>query len=153
VIVAIVMFLLVFAHLRARPGRGLGGDQAERALGPGGRDQHHVSTSSGPWPWRLSSPGVAGALLAGADRQLFSINFPDPELDQPARGPCSWGGVVSGLTGAVIGGRFLQAFPARAAAETGGVPNDWLIILFGVGVLQVLTTAPRRGSPTSSPRT
>jgi hypothetical protein len=23
------------------------------------------------------------------------------------------------------------------------VPNDWLTILFGVGVLQVLTTAPR----------
>jgi hypothetical protein len=36
---------------------------------------------------------------------------------------------------------FLQAF-LPALLQIWGVPNDWLIILFGLGVMQVLATAP-----------
>jgi branched-chain amino acid transport system permease protein len=55
VIVAIVMFLLVFAHLRARPGRAWAAIRQSEpsALAAGSTPR---STSSGPWPWRLSSP-------------------------------------------------------------------------------------------------
>jgi hypothetical protein len=36
---------------------------------------------------------------------------------------------------------FLQAF-LPAVLQIWGVSNDWLIILFGIGVMQVLATAP-----------
>ena len=50
------------------------------------------------------------------------------------------GGVYS-LWGAVLAGILLQFLPALFT--NWGVSPDWLTILFGVGVLQVLTTAPR----------
>src|SRR5260370_4786222 len=50
------------------------------------------------------------------------------------------GGAFS-LAGAVVAA-FLQSF-LPALLQIWGVPSDWLIILFGVGVLQVLATAPR----------
>jgi branched-chain amino acid transport system permease protein len=49
------------------------------------------------------------------------------------------GGVFS-LWGAVIAGFLSQFLPALL--NNWGVSADWLIILFGLGVLQVLTTAP-----------
>jgi hypothetical protein len=49
------------------------------------------------------------------------------------------GGAFS-LAGAVIAA-FLQAF-LPALLQNWGVSNDWLIILFGIGVMQVLATAP-----------
>ena len=50
------------------------------------------------------------------------------------------GGVYS-LTGAVVAA-FLLKF-LRQLLNDWGVSPDWLTILFGIGVLQVLTTAPR----------
>ena len=50
------------------------------------------------------------------------------------------GGAYS-MWGAVVAGLFLQFLPALFTSW--GVSPDWLTILFGVGVLQVLTTAPR----------
>ena len=50
------------------------------------------------------------------------------------------GGVYS-MWGAVVAGILLQFFPALFT--NWGISPDWLTILFGVGVLQVLTTAPR----------
>jgi branched-chain amino acid transport system permease protein len=49
------------------------------------------------------------------------------------------GGVFS-LWGAVVAGFLYQFLPALL--NNWGVSADWLIILFGIGVLQVLTTAP-----------
>jgi branched-chain amino acid transport system permease protein len=49
------------------------------------------------------------------------------------------GGVFS-LWGAVVAGLLYQFLPALL--NNWGVSADWLIILFGLGVLQVLTTAP-----------
>ena len=49
------------------------------------------------------------------------------------------GGVFS-MWGAVIAAILMQFFPQLL--QNIGVNSDWLIILFGVGVLQVLATAP-----------
>jgi branched-chain amino acid transport system permease protein len=49
------------------------------------------------------------------------------------------GGAYS-MWGAVVAALLYQFLPALL--NNWGVSADWLIILFGVGVLQVLTTAP-----------
>lgn len=138
VIVAIVMFLLVYGHLRARPGRAWASvRQSEAASLAAG-----ISTTFYKlWAMALASfvTGVAGALLAGADRELFSIDFP-VQNSITLLAVVLMGGAFS-LWGAVIAG-FLQAFLPALLYQLWGVPNDWLIILFGVGVMQVLATAP-----------
>jgi branched-chain amino acid transport system permease protein len=137
VIVAIVMFLLVFAHLRTGPGRAWA---ALRQSEPSALAAGINTTFYKLWAMALASfvTGVAGGLLAGADRELFSINFPIQNSIE-LLAVVLMGGVFT-LTGAVIAA-FLQSF-LPALLQNWGVPNDWLIILFGVGVLQVLTTAP-----------
>lgn len=45
------------------------------------------------------------------------------------------------LWGAVIAGLLLQLLPALF--HSWGVSVNWLDVLFGIGVLQVLTSAPR----------
>jgi branched-chain amino acid transport system permease protein len=137
VIVAIVMFLLVFVHLRLRPGRAWAAiKQSEPASLAAGIN----TTFYKLWAIALAAfvTGVAGALLAGADRELFSIDFPiQNSINLLA--VVLMGGAFS-LAGAVIAA-FLQSF-IPALLQIWGVPNDWLIILFGVGVMQVLATAP-----------
>ena len=136
-IVAIVMFLLVFAHLRTRPGRAWA---AIRQSEPSALAAGINTTFYKLWAMALASfvTGVAGALLAGADRELFSINFPIQNSIE-LLAVVLMGGAFA-LTGAVIAA-FLQSF-LPALLQIWGVPNDWLIILFGVGVMQVLATAP-----------
>jgi branched-chain amino acid transport system permease protein len=138
VIVAIVMFLLVFVHLRARPGRAWAAiKQSEPSALAAGIN----TTFYKLWALALSAfvTGVAGALLAGADRYLYSIDFP-VQNSITLLAVTLMGGVFT-LTGAVVAA-FLQAFLPALLYQLWGVPNDWLIILFGVGVMQVLTTAP-----------
>jgi branched-chain amino acid transport system permease protein len=137
VIVAIVMFLLVFVHLRSRPGRTWAAiKQSEPAALAAGIN----TTVYKLWALALSAfvTGVAGGLLAGANRELFSINFPI-QNSISLLAVVLMGGAFS-LAGAVIAA-FLQAF-VPALLQIWGVPNDWLIILFGIGVMQVLATAP-----------
>jgi branched-chain amino acid transport system permease protein len=138
VIVAIVMFLLVFAHLRARPGRAWA---AIRQSEPSALAAGINTTFYKLWAMALAAfvTGVAGALLAGADRELFSIDFPI-QNSILLLAVVLMGGAFS-LAGAVVAA-FLQAFLPAALYNLWGVPNDWLIILFGIGVMQVLATAP-----------
>jgi branched-chain amino acid transport system permease protein len=137
VIVAIVMFLLVYAHLRTRPGRNWAAiKQSEPAALSAGIN----ITVYKLWALALSAfvTGVAGALLASADRELFSIDFPI-QNSISLLAVVLMGGAFA-LVGAVIAA-FLQAF-LPAVLQIWGVSNDWLIILFGIGVMQVLATAP-----------
>jgi branched-chain amino acid transport system permease protein len=138
VIIAIVMFLLVFAHLRSRPGRAWA---AIRQSEPAALAAGINTTFYKLWALALASfvTGVAGALLAGADRELFSIDFPIQNSVE-LLAVVLMGGVFS-LWGAVVAAFLLEFLPALL--QDWGVPNDWLIIIFGVGVLQVLVTAPR----------
>ncbi len=137
VIVAIVMFLLVFVHLRARPGRAWAAiKQSEPAALAAGIN----TTFYKLWALALAAfvTGVAGALLAGADGQLYSIDFP-VQNSISLLAVVLVGGAFS-LAGAVVAG-FLQSF-VPALLNVWGVQQDWLTIIFGVGVLQVLATSP-----------
>jgi branched-chain amino acid transport system permease protein len=137
VVVAIVMFALVFAHLRMRPGRAWA---AIRQSEPSALAAGINTTFYKLWALALASfvTGVAGALLAGADQELFSIDFPIQNSIE-LLAVVLMGGAFS-LSGAVVAAFLFQFLPALL--QDWGVPNDWLIIIFGVGVLQVLTMAP-----------
>ncbi|MCL2582574.1 MAG: branched-chain amino acid ABC transporter permease [Streptosporangiales bacterium] len=137
VIVAIIMFGLVYLHLKTRPGRAWAAiKQSEPAALAAGLN----TTFYKLWALALASfvTGVAGALLAGADQELFSIDFPIQNSIE-LLAVVLMGGAYS-ITGAVIAAFLFQFLPALL--QNWGVPNDWLIIIFGLGVLQVLTTAP-----------
>jgi branched-chain amino acid transport system permease protein len=82
---------------------------------------------------------VAGGVLAGAVHYLYSIGFPTQD-SITLLAVVLMGGAYS-LWGAVVAALLLQLLPA--ILNNWGVSADWLTILFGVGVLQVLTTAPR----------
>ena len=82
--------------------------------------------------------GVAGGVLAGAVHYLYSIDFPTQDSITLLAVTLMCG--VYTMWGAVIAALLYQFLPALL--NNWGVSADWLTILFGLGVLQVLTTAP-----------
>jgi branched-chain amino acid transport system permease protein len=138
VIVAIVMFLLVFAHIRGKPGRAWAAiRQSESAALTAGIN----TTLYKLWAFALASfiTGVAGGLVAGSFRYLNSLTFATQD-SITLLAVVLMGGAYS-MWGAVVAA-FLLKF-LQALLNDWGVSPDWLTILFGIGVLQVLTTAPR----------
>jgi branched-chain amino acid transport system permease protein len=137
VVVAIIMFVLVYAHIKTRPGRAWA---AIRQSEPAALAAGINITFYKIWAFALASfiTGVAGGVLAGADRFLYSINF-HPQDSITLLAVVLMGGVYS-MYGAVIAALLNSLLPA--ALQDWGVSQDWLTILFGIGVLQVLTTAP-----------
>ena len=137
VIVAILMFLLVLAHIKTKPGRAWAAiRQSESAALAAGIN----TTLYKLWALALASfiTGVAGGVLAGAVHYLYSIGF--PTQDSITLLAVTLMGGAYGMWGAVVAALLYQFLPALL--NNWGVSADWLIILFGVGVLQVLTTAP-----------
>jgi branched-chain amino acid transport system permease protein len=137
IVIAVLMFLLVVWHLRSKPGRAWASiRQSEAAALAAGIN----TTRYKLWAFALASfvTGVAGGLLAGGDQQLYSINFPEQSSIQ-LLAVVLMGGVFS-IWGAVVAALLMQFLPALL--QNWGVSPDWLSILFGVGVLQALTTAP-----------
>jgi branched-chain amino acid transport system permease protein len=137
VVVAAVMFVLVVAHLRAKPGRAWAAiRQSESAALSAGIN----TTVYKMWAFALASfvTGVAGGLFAGSLQFLYSIQFTTQDSIK-LLAVVMMGGVFS-LWGAVVAALLLELLPAWL--NNLGVASDWLTILFGVGVLQVLTTAP-----------
>jgi branched-chain amino acid transport system permease protein len=138
VVVAALMFLLVLVHIRARPGRAWAAiRQSEPAALAAGINTWFYKL----WAFALVSfiTGVAGGVLAGAVHYLYSINFPTQD-SITLLAVVLMGGAYS-LWGAIIAALLLQLLPALL--NNWGVSADWLTILFGIGVLQVLLTAPR----------
>jgi branched-chain amino acid transport system permease protein len=138
VVVAMLMFALAYAHIRTRPGRAWAAiRQSERAALAAGIN----TTLYKLWAFALASfiTGVAGGVLAGAARYLYSIDF-QPQDSITLLAVALMGGAFS-LWGAVVAALLLQLLPA--VLHNWGVSADWLTILFGIGVLQVLTTAPK----------
>jgi len=137
IVVAILMFLLVVWHLRSRPGRAWAAiRQSEASALAAG-----ISTTRYKlWAFALASflTGVAGGLLAGADRFLYSIDF-QPQDSITLLAVVLMGGIYN-VWGAVVAGLFMQFLPPLLTSWN--VSPYWLTILFGVGALQVLTTAP-----------
>ena len=138
VIVAILMFLLVLAHVRGRPGRAWAAiRQSESAALAAGIN----TTFYKLWAFALASfvTGVAGGLVAASFRYLNSLTFATQD-SITLLAVVLMGGTYS-IWGAIIAA-FLLKF-LQALLNSWGVSPDWLTILFGIGVLQVLTTAPR----------
>ncbi len=137
VVVAILMFLLVFAHVRTRPGRAWA---AIRQSEPAALAAGINTTLYKLWALALASfvTGIAGGVYAGAAHYLYSIDFPAQD-SIILLAVVLMGGAYS-MWGAVVAALLLEFLPAWL--NNLGVSNDWLTILFGVGVLQVLTTAP-----------
>ncbi len=137
VLVAIVMFALVFAHIKTKPGRAWA---AIRQSEPAALAAGINTTLYKLWAFALASfiTGVAGGVLAGAVHYLYSIDFPTQD-SITLLAVVLMGGAYS-LWGAVVAALLYQFLPSLL--NNWGVSADWLIILFGVGVLQVLTTAP-----------
>ena len=137
VVVAALMFALVYAHIRTRPGRAwIAIRQSEPAAIAAGIN----TTMYKLWAFALASfiTGVAGGIYAGAVHFLYSIDFPAQD-SIILLAVVLMGGVYS-MWGAIVAALLLQLLPALL--NDWGVSADWLTILFGVGVLQVLTTAP-----------
>ena len=137
VVVAILMFLLVLAHIKTKPGRAWA---AIRQSEPAALAAGINITLYKLWALALASfiTGVAGGVLAGAVHYLYSIGFPTQD-SITLLAVTLMGGVYS-MWGAVVAALLYQFLPALL--NNWGVSADWLTILFGLGVLQVLTTAP-----------
>ena len=137
VVVAALMFLLVLVHIRMRPGRAWAAiRQSESAALAAGINTWLYKL----WAFALASfiTGVAGGVLAGASHYLYSINFQTQD-SITLLAVVLMGGAYS-MWGAVVAALLLQLLPALL--HNWGVSADWLTILVGIGVLQVLTTAP-----------
>ena len=92
------------------------------------------------WAFALASfmTGVAGCLLAADVGELFTYQFPTSQ-NIILLAVVLMGGVYS-LWGAIVAGVLIKLLPALL--DNWGLPADLLTILFGVGILQVLLTAP-----------
>ena len=87
--------------------------------------------------------GVAGGLLAGHVGKLYTYQFPTLTIDSIMLLAVVLMGGIYSLWGAVVAGLFMKLLPALLDNWFGSCPQtDLLTILFGVGILQVLLTAP-----------
>jgi branched-chain amino acid transport system permease protein len=138
VIVAAIMFLLALVHVAGKPGRAWASirESEPAALAAGVNTVFYKL-----WAFGLSSflTGVAGCLLAAQIGVPRAITFQTQDSLTLAA-TALIGGIFS-LWGAVVAGLFNQLLPFVFQAQWGINPN-FLLILFGAGLLQVLLTAP-----------
>jgi branched-chain amino acid transport system permease protein len=137
VIASAVMFLLALAHVRGKPGRAWA---AIRQSEPAALAAGVNVTLYKLWAFALASfmAGVAGCLLAADVGELFTYQFPTSQ-NIILLAVVLMGGVYS-IWGAIVAGALFKLLPALL--DNWGLPADLLTILFGVGILQVLLTAP-----------
>ncbi len=137
VVVAALMFLLVLWHIRSKPGRAWA---AIRQSEPAALAAGVNITLYKLWAFALASfmTGVAGGLLGPSVGKLYTFQFPTRD-SIILLAVVLMGGIYS-LWGAVVAGAFMKLLPA--ILDSLNLPADLLTILFGVGVLQVLLTAP-----------
>jgi branched-chain amino acid transport system permease protein len=137
IVIAVVMFALVLWHLRAKPGRAWAAiRQSETAALTAGVNV----TVYKMWALAVASfiTGVAGALLASSSGKLYNYSFPTQQ-SVILFAVVLMGGIYT-LWGAVLAGVLLWVLPALFTIW--GIDSQVPTILFGIGVLQVLTTAP-----------
>src|SRR5215204_7212301 len=137
VVVASAMFLLALAHVRGKPGRAWA---AIRQSEPAALAAGVNITLYKLWAFALASfmAGVAGALLAGSAGKLYNTTFTTQESIS-LLAVVLMAGIYS-LWGAVVAGALIKLLPALL--DNWGVAPDLLTIIFGIGIIQVLTTAP-----------
>ncbi len=138
VVVCVLMFLLALVHLAAKPGRAWASirESEPAALAAGVNVTRYRL-----WAFALASfmTGIAGCLLASQLGQPTIYGFPTQD-SLILLAVVLIGGIYS-LWGAVIAGIFMQLVPFIFQAQW-GVNTNFLNVIFGVGLLQVLLTAP-----------
>jgi branched-chain amino acid transport system permease protein len=139
IVICALMFLLIAAHFATKPGRAWASirESEPAALAAGVNIVRYKL-----WAFALASftTGVAGGLLAAQLGQPTPFGFPTQD-SLTLLAAALIGGIYS-LWGAVVAGAFSQLAPFIFQAQWGIDPN-FLLIIFGVGLLQVLLTAPR----------
>jgi len=137
IVVTALMFLVALWHVRSKAGRAW---EAIRQSEPAALAAGVNMTLYKLWAFALASflTGVAGALLAANVGDLFNYQFPTPQ-NITLLAVVLMGGIYS-LWGAVIAGLLFRYLPELL--DSWNLPSDLLTILFGIGVLQVLLTAP-----------
>jgi len=138
VIVCAILFLLALLHVAGKPGRAWASirESEPAALAAGVN-----ITLYKLWAFALASfvTGVAGCLLAAQVGVPRAITFQTQDSLTLAA-TALIGGIFS-LWGALVAGVFQQAIPFLFQAQWGINPN-FVLIIFGAGLLQVLLTAP-----------
>ena len=137
IVAAALMFGLALWHIRAKPGRAWA---AIRQSEPAALAAGVNITLYKLWAFALASfmTGVAGGLLGPSVGKLYTFQFPTRD-SIILLAVVLMGGIYS-LWGAVVAGMFMKLLPA--ILDSLNLPADLLTILFGIGVLQVLVTAP-----------
>ena len=140
VIVCALMFVLALLHVAGKPGRAWASirESEPAALAAGVN-----ITLYKLWAFALASfmAGVAGCLLAAQVGQPTAQSFQTQD-SLTLLATALIGGIFS-LWGAVVAGVFNQLVPFLFQAQWGVNPN-FLLIIFGAGLLQVLLTGARR---------
>ena len=138
VVVCAILFLLALLHVSGKAGR------AWASI----RESEPAAIAAGVnitvyklWAFALASfiTGVAGCLLAAQVGVPRAITF--QTQDSLTLGATALIGGIFSIWGAIVAGVFNQLLPFLFQAQWGLNPN-FLLILFGVGLLQVLLTAP-----------
>jgi branched-chain amino acid transport system permease protein len=142
IIVCALMFLLALLHVGTRPGRAWA---AIRASEPAALAAGVNITLYKLWAFALASfmTGVAGCLLAAQVGVPRAIAF--QTQDSLTLAALTLLGGIYSLWGAVVAGVFAQLLPFLLSSGHlwGWVVNsNILLVIFGVGLLQVLLTAP-----------
>ena len=137
VVVTVVMFLLGLAYVSSKTGRAWA---AIRQSEPAALAAGVNITVYKLWAFALASfmTGVAGGLLAANEGKLYAEQF--PTIDSITLLAVVLMGGIFSLWGAVAAGLLGKLLPALL--DDWGVSPDFVIILFGVGILQVVVTAP-----------
>ena len=138
VIVCAILFLLALLHVATKPGRAW---VSIRESEPAALAAGVNITLYKLWAFAFASfiTGVAGCLLAAQVGVPRAITFQTQDSLTLAAAALI-GGIFS-LWGAVVAGIFQQLVPFLFQAEW-GINTNLVLILFGVGLLQVLLTAP-----------
>ena len=152
-IVAAIMFLLALLHVSSKAGRAWA---AIRQSEPAALAAGVNITLYKLYAFTLASfmTGVAGGLYAGNVGKLYSYQFSGARtIDSVSLMAVVLMGGIFSVWGAVVAALLQQLLPALL--------NDWfaffrenpdfLLVLFGIGVLQVIVTAPE-GIVTQFPR-
>jgi branched-chain amino acid transport system permease protein len=144
VIVAALMFLLALAHVASKAGRAWA---AIRQSEPAALAAGVNITLYKLYAFTLASfmTGVAGGLLAGDVGKLYSYQFSGAKtIDSVTLLAVVLMGGIFSLWGAVVAALLQQLLPALLNDWFGFFQRnpDFLLVLFGVGILQVLVTAP-----------
>jgi branched-chain amino acid transport system permease protein len=136
-VVAALMFLLALWQIASKPGRAWA---AIRESEPAALAAGINITLYKLWAFAFASfmTGVAGGLLAGSAGALSPVAFPTQD-SIVLLAVILMGGIYS-IWGAVVAGLLVRLLPALL--ENWGVSVYVSLLLFGIGVLQVLATAP-----------